>query len=148
MLKIAMLLPNIYLKEINYLYYCFLMNSALIFWLSHMLAIRSCVILKKPWWKVRFYQLWFGIRILLLFISFLILPFVDVKRNNDDKSYIFAMNCTHLIYRKLPIPSSLTLCNTFSLSLPRHLCNWLLFCFHWSAHYVPQSFVFQLTWKT
>ena len=53
--KIFVLLPNIYYKEINWLYACFVLNSGLAYWLSFMFHIRSCVALQRPMKTVRLF---------------------------------------------------------------------------------------------
>ena len=96
-IKIAVLLPNIYWKDINYIYACFLMDSILIFWLSHTLQIRSCVILKRSKCAVMSYKVWFGFRLFLVFSSWVYAPFFDV-RDDWDKDYMFIMTCTPVLY--------------------------------------------------
>ena len=43
-LKVTALLPDYFVKEINYLFMVFALNSATTFWLSHVLHIRGCII--------------------------------------------------------------------------------------------------------
>ena len=43
--KILVLLPNIYYREINWLFACLILNSFLSYWLSYTFHIRSCVAL-------------------------------------------------------------------------------------------------------
>ena len=96
-LKIAILLPAIYLKEINYLYFCFLLDSCLIFWLGHMLQIRCCIILKKPMWKVRCYQFWISFRLLSVLACYITTPLIDLEQK-DGIQYNWHMNCTDRLY--------------------------------------------------
>ena len=74
------------------------MNSVLIFWLGHMLQIRSCVILQKPESKVIRLQVWFGFRLFLVFASWLLSPFISFKKAGIDVSYPFVMTCTPILY--------------------------------------------------
>ena len=53
--KILVLLPNIYYRDINWLYACFVLNSFLSYWLSYTFHVRSCVALQKPLSSVRKY---------------------------------------------------------------------------------------------
>ena len=50
MVKVTVLMPNYFLREINYLYMVFIINSATTFWLSHILHIRSCIIQERASW--------------------------------------------------------------------------------------------------
>ena len=43
-LKVTILLPDYFLKEINFLYWVFVLNSLTTFWLSHVLHLRGCII--------------------------------------------------------------------------------------------------------
>ena len=42
--KVTILLPDYFLREINFLYWVFVLNSLTTFWLSHVLHIRGCII--------------------------------------------------------------------------------------------------------
>ena len=46
-IKILILFPNIYFKEMNWLFLCLILNSFLAYWLSFTFHIRSCVALEK-----------------------------------------------------------------------------------------------------
>ena len=109
-LKIFVLLPNIYYKEINWLYACLVLNAGLSYWLSFLFHIRSCVALQKPMKSVRKYQAWFGIKIFLLISIYLLSPLFTLnaakqswhweKKKVDVKRYPFLMDCNGIVYRK------------------------------------------------
>ena len=109
--KILVLLPNIYYKEINWLYACFVLNSFLSYWLSCNFHIRSCVALQKPLSTVRKYRAWFGFKVFFLIAMYLLSPLFVLRASKrsgfwNDKSlkdYPFLMDCTSLVYRKCVI---------------------------------------------
>ena len=106
--KIMLLLPNIYYKEINWLYSCFLLNSGLAYWLSFMFHIRSCVALQRPMKTVRLFQAWFGLKMFLLTALWFLSPLfvLDASKKSGFwkkklfKDYPFIMDCSSLVYRK------------------------------------------------
>ena len=107
-IKILVLLPNIYYKEINWLYACFILNSFLSYWLSYTFHIRSCVALKKPINNARKYQVWFGIKVSILVLMYALSPFLVLRASKKSgfwkkrtlKDYPFLMDCASLVYRK------------------------------------------------
>ena len=109
-IKILVLLPNIYYREINWLFACLILNSGLSYWLSFLFHIRSCVALQKPMKSVRKYQAWFGLKMFLLVCIYLLSPLftLDAAKKSyhfDHKSlsfqrYPFLMDCRGLVYRK------------------------------------------------
>ena len=70
---ITVLLPCIFLKEVNYLFYCFWCNSAIRYWLSYTLQTRSQIGLYKPLAEVKKTMIWLLIRWILLG-SLLLIP--------------------------------------------------------------------------
>ena len=77
------MLADYYLMEINFLFYTFVINSALTFSVSHVLHMRGCIIRQAPLNTARCFQLLtigrFTVLVLLVFLG----PFF-VK---DDKLY-------------------------------------------------------------
>ena len=124
--KILILLPNIYYKEINWLFACLVLNAGLSYWLSFNFHIRSCVALQKPMKSVRKYKVWFGIRIFLLIFIYFASPLFILKASKDSgwwnekklRKYPFLMDCTSLVYRKYYLHVNEI---TYSKSVPRRL---------------------------
>ena len=109
--KILILFPNIYYKEINWLYACFILNSFLAYWLSFTFHIRSCVALQKDTSRARKYQALFGFKIFMLIALYTLSPFftLDAAKRSGYwklkgwKDYPILMDCTSIVYRKSPI---------------------------------------------
>ena len=76
-IKVAILLPNYFIREINFLFLVFMINSATTFWLSHLLHIRGCIIHEKPKSSVRFFQCLLTARIVLLLALYFSAPVVQ-----------------------------------------------------------------------
>ena len=77
MVKLSALLPNYFVKEINWLYTIFIINSFCTFWMSHILHMRGCIIQQKSGHYARFIVALFCIRIAFLIIIVLATPFVN-----------------------------------------------------------------------
>ena len=107
-IKILILFPNIYYKEINWLYACFILNSFLAYWLSYTFHIRSCVALHKDTSRARKYQAWFGFKIFMLIALYTLSPFFMSEKAKESgywelrgwKDYPILMDCTAVVYRK------------------------------------------------
>ena len=107
-IKILVLLPNIYYKEINWLFACLILNSFLSYWLSYIFHIRSCVALYKSMSSARKYQVWFYFKVTALITIYLISPFLVIDASKESgywkkrafRDYPFLMDCTSLVYRK------------------------------------------------
>jgi len=74
-LKVSFALPNYFIKEINYLFYIFVFNTATTFWLSHVLHMRSCILQGRSLCVARCFVALFIVRILIL-ISIVFLGFL------------------------------------------------------------------------
>ena len=85
--KVTALLPDYFLKEINYLFIIFVLNSATTFWLSHVLHIRGCIIQESPQWTARCFILLLVIRLLLLAVILGVAPFFDDLFFGSDHSF-------------------------------------------------------------
>ena len=46
-IKVSILLPNYWIKNMNYIYWVFVMNTTTTFWLSHVLHQRNSVVLGR-----------------------------------------------------------------------------------------------------
>ena len=91
--KVAILLPNYFIREINFLFLVFMINSATTFWLSHLLHIRGCIILEKPKSYVRFYRSLLTARIVLLLALYFLAPttqyfFSDFTDNFNSEYFL------------------------------------------------------------
>ena len=104
--KILILLPNIYYKEINWLFTCLVINSGLSYWLSFTFHIRSCVALQRPLSSVRKFKAWLGLRAFLLLFIYFASPLFILKASKESAHwetkrldhYPFLMDCTALVY--------------------------------------------------
>ena len=94
-IKVAILLPDYFIREINFLWLVFLINSATTFWLSHVLHVRGCIIHEKPKSTVRFYQGLFTIRILVLLTLFIFVPMLQrlFDSSYECETYILTCDC-------------------------------------------------------
>ena len=88
--KVTALLPDYFLKEINYLFIIFALNSATTFWLSHVLHIRGCIIHESPRWTARGFIALLVIRLLLLAVILGIAPFIDDLFFGDDRDFFLS----------------------------------------------------------
>ena len=97
LIKVAILLPNYFIHEMNTFYFVFCMNSLCSYFLTYILTQRTCVLLglglKKLWWN----KVGFIAQILLFLVATFVSPLLD---KNDTNSYTFRIHCTDLVYRK------------------------------------------------
>ena len=93
--KVTALLPDYFIREINYLFLIFVLNSATVFWLSHVLHIRGCIIQESPKCTVRGFILLLVIRMLLLVVILGVAPFIDdlfLGRDRREKEFWLRCN--------------------------------------------------------
>ena len=91
-IKVTLLLPNYFLREINYLFCIFIANSATTFWLSHVLHIRGCIIQNRSKRWARSFQLLLAMRLFLLFLILVLAPaFVNIYAH--EKEFYYIMRC-------------------------------------------------------
>ena len=89
---IAVVLPVIFIKEINSLFYCFLANSVLRYSISHMLFMRTNIAMHEPVSKIRCLRISHIIKLCFL-LSFVIAPLFGNPRYlfcEPDREYPIA----------------------------------------------------------
>ena len=135
LIKVAILLPNYFIHEMNTFYYVFCMNSLCSYFLTYILTQRTCVLLglglKKLWWN----KVGFIAQILLFLVATFVSPLLD---KNDTNSYTFIIHCTDLVYRKYLTHSLHQILPTtcfmmFSTPLPFRL--WIELCQRLCLHH-------------
>ena len=118
-LMLVVLLPNYFYKEINYLYFCFLLNSVNTYWYSYILHLRAAICLERPVRRVRIIQVYFAFQLLILLTSTLLYPLLEDKifadkndsaKNYNKRSLLFHCNKKSIIYRKYSLTHSLIIC--------------------------------------
>ena len=96
-IKVTVLMPNYFIREINYLYAVFIINSATTFWLSHILHIRSCIIQERSECTARCFLALTVARVCLLIIIIFGGNLVDrhlfKARTNTDKGSHIILRC-------------------------------------------------------
>ena len=75
-LLISFVLPIIFVKEINSLYYCFILNSVLRYSLSHILFMRTKIALYEPAVRIRRMRIVLAVKLIIIG-SFIIFPSVQ-----------------------------------------------------------------------
>ena len=97
LIKVVILLPNYFIREMNLFYYVFSMNSICSYFLTYILTQRTCVLLglglKKLWWN----KVGFIVQVVCFIAVTFLSPILD---KNDTDSYSFLLHCTELVYRK------------------------------------------------
>ena len=91
--KVTALLPDYFVREINYLFLIFVLNSATTFWLSHVLHIRGCIIQESPKWTARGFIILLVVRMVLLLVILGVAPFIDDLFLGDKRQKEFWLNC-------------------------------------------------------
>ena len=92
--KVTALLPDYFVREINYLFLIFVLNSATVFWLSHVLHIRGCIIQESPKCTVRGFIALLTIRMVLLLVILGVAPFIDdLFRGKERRQNEFWLSC-------------------------------------------------------
>ena len=96
LLKIIMILPNYYFREINTLAVVFILNSMTSYALSYVFAQRTCVVLQLPVKKFK----WNRIGIISLATTYIIIMFIlpvfnlfDENDTSKFKTYNLIMHC-------------------------------------------------------
>lgn len=98
LLKVAILLPNYFIHEMNTFYFVFCMNSLCSYFLTYILSQRTCIILQLGITKMRWNKLGFIVQVLLFVAITFLSPLMDI---NDTHSYTFYIYCDKgTIYRK------------------------------------------------
>lgn len=96
--KVTILLPNYLIKNINWIYWVFIINSGTTYWLSHVLHQRNCVVWERSQRYARGVTSLFALRIIgLLCIIFLapavhLIKFSILYDDNKDE-YNFLLTC-------------------------------------------------------
>ena len=94
--KLTFLLPNYFLKEINYLFYVYAVNTLCTFWLSHILHLRGCIIRNVTSCTARGYMALFISKIAILAVLVGLSPFIEASFSESHKMndfYDFMMTC-------------------------------------------------------
>lgn len=91
--KVTLLLPNYFIREINFLFIVFILNSATTFWLSHVLHIRGCIIQNRSKGCARFFQVLFVTRLFLLFFILYLAPVVQHIADEDKTKFYYILRC-------------------------------------------------------
>ena len=92
--KIVLLVPDVFLYEINWLFYSLALNSALAYTLSYELRTRTKTVLGSE--KTYLATGWYLAR--MLFLAFIMItPFFNFFFDDDSVHYLV---CTPVLYRK------------------------------------------------
>ena len=94
-IKILILMPDVFIYELNWLFYALALNSSLAYTLSFELRRRTHRILDDTQNKQRCSVIWYGIRMAIL-VFIMITPFIDFFFPGSPHHLV----CTNLIYRK------------------------------------------------
>ena len=98
LVKVAILLPNYFVYEINTLFLVLVLNSLCSYFLTYILSQRTCVTLELPLKKVWWNKFFFLIQVILFVVITFVSPLFDF---DGTKSYKFLLQCeTGFVYRK------------------------------------------------
>ena len=93
--KVTVVVPNYAINEINWLFWVFIVNSAVTFWLSHLLHMRACMARNGSRCEARSFIVLFAFRIMLILIIIFIGPVFDnLVRHPDKHFYAIELTCT------------------------------------------------------
>ena len=90
--KITILIPDYFVKNINWIFWIFATNSAVTFWLSHVLHMRAIMARKATVCAARSIIALFAIRLLLLFVILVVGPVID-RVLTETKYYNLLLEC-------------------------------------------------------
>ena len=93
-IKITVCVPNYWYYEINWLFWVFLVNSAVTFWLSHLLHMRACMVRQASVCEARSFVAVFAFRIILIFGIIFAGPIFENIGRKDGHYYSFMLDCT------------------------------------------------------
>jgi len=93
--KILILMPEVFIYELNWLFYAMALNSSLAYTLSFELRRRTHRILDDTQNKQRCSVIWYGIRMAIL-VFVMITPFINFVFKESPHH----LDCTKMIYRK------------------------------------------------
>ena len=95
LLKITMILPNYFIREINTLAVVFLLNSMTSYSLSYVFAQRTCVVLELPIRKLKFNRYMFITVVCIFALIMFIVPLFDPFNSQNDKwnGYNLLLHC-------------------------------------------------------
>ena len=96
--KVTALLPNYLIKNINWIYWVFIINSGTTYWLSHVLHQRNCIVWQRNTCYAKVINFLFGLRILALLGIIFIAPALHVMvfgilYNDTKDEYNFLLTC-------------------------------------------------------
>lgn len=95
--KILLLMPDVFLYEINWLFYALALNSGLAYTLSYILHERQVDVLEMKGKRTKLPVIWYSCR--MVFLAFvMITPLFEV--GNDDTHFLTCED-PNVIYRKL-----------------------------------------------
>lgn len=94
-IKITLVVPDYLYCSVNWLYFIFIANSAVTFWLSHLLHMRACVVRQGSVCEARAFVVLLCLR---LFIVLVLIPFFGpymdtLMRNVDTFDYQVILYC-------------------------------------------------------
>ena len=95
-IKITVVVPDYVFNEINWLFWVFIVNSAMTFWLSHILHMRACMVHQSSVCEARAFVAVFAFRIFLIICIIILGPIFDNLSNNEgaEYEYSFRLKCT------------------------------------------------------
>ena len=95
-IKICILIPDIFIYNINWIYYALAMNSALAYTLSYELRRRTTILQEMKGCAVKC-SLWWYIARMIFLCFILVSPMIDLLETNNNKKHL---TCTKFTYRK------------------------------------------------
>ena len=94
-IKMTVVVPDYWFYEINWLFWVFVVNSAVTFWMSHLLHMRTFMVRKGSVCEGRCIVAWFVIRIILIIAIIFIGPIYDNWIRGSDHYYSFILKCSN-----------------------------------------------------
>ena len=96
--KVTILLPNYLIKNINWIYWVFIINSATTYWLSHVLHQRNCVVWERSkryaWGVTGLFMLRiFGLCCIIFLAPALHSMVFGILYNENKDEYNFLLTC-------------------------------------------------------
>ena len=98
-LKIVILMPDVFVYEMNWLYWSLAINSCLAYSLSYVLRMRTAQILDLSNTRRNLAKIWIAFRISVLFFV-TITPAIDFNKRKADLNPHY-LTCDPVLYRKL-----------------------------------------------
>ena len=93
-IKITVVVPDYVFQEINWLFWVFVVNSIVTYWMSHLLHMRKLMINQGSVCAGRWFVALFVFRILLILAIIFAGPVFDNLSRKHDRDYSFKLECT------------------------------------------------------